>query len=735
MRRPGKPATRHPVWRLVALAIWLRAGITFADVATLSAGKASGPIRVDGVLDEPAWAGAAVIAELTQQDPHPGEPTLFRTEVRILVDPDNLYLGFRCLDPEPGKIAVHTLQRDAVLDGDDHIAIALDTFLDGRTGYVFRMNAGGARQDGLIYEAETESSDWDGIWEGRARRTPEGWTAEVALPAKTLRFTKGAAAWGFNVQRVVPRSRLTLRWEGISLDAAFIDMRRCGRLSGLECLRQGLGLAFSPYGLVRREWERQRNGYTAKGDAGLDITYNLTPSLTGVLTVNTDFAETEADVQQINLTRFPLFYPEKRAFFLEGANMFDFGAGLSETFIPFFSRRVGLFEGRRVPILAGVKVLGRAGRWGIGLLDTYTDALDPEAGSAAIPRTNLSAGRVTYDASKHLRVGTIFTNGDPSGAVDNTLVGADILWQTSTLFGKRNFSVGGWYARSHGDLAAGDPAGYGLKIDYPNDLWDIAAMFRWFGDALDPKLGFLPRPGTRQYDTYVAYQPRPQGGPFGWVRQFSFEFEPILVENLDGVVESWEIFTAPFNATTQTGEHLEANWAPQFERLFVPFEISKGVVIPVGEYHFTRYGIEAQSSDHRPWTVGATVWFGEFFAGRLTQTQAYGTYTTPAGHHLFEFTTENDFGRLPQGDFIERLHQLRWAWAFSPDLVLSVFAQNELGSGSLGWNARLRWTVKPGNDLYVVWNRNWIETSEGGRRRFERESDQVVLKARWTFRM
>jgi hypothetical protein len=726
---------RHTTaWALATLAAFLGGGTVAASSASIAAARATGPILVDGVLDEPAWAGAAVIQDLAQQDPRPGEPTAFRTEVRILIDSKNLYLGFRCFDPEPGRIAVHAMQRDAALDGDDHVAIALDTFLDNRTGYVFRINAGGARQDGLIYGPGSESSNWDGIWEGRARRTPEGWTAEVALPAKTFRFTPGAAAWGFNVQRVVPRSRLTLRWEGVSLDAAFIDMQRCGRLSGFEEFRQGLGLSLSPYGLFRHEWNRDGDGNADEGDAGLDVTYNLTPSLTGVLTINTDFAETDADAQQINLTRFPLFYPEKRAFFLEGANMFNFGSGLGNSFVPFFSRRVGLFEGQRIPILAGAKVLGRAGRWGIGFLDAYTDELEPSGDVPAVPRTNLATGRVTYDASDHLRVGAIFTDGDPSGAADNSLAGADVLWQTSTLFGSRNFSAGGWYAKSFGDLSAGDPAGYGFKVDYPNDLWDIAATFKRFGDALDPKLGFLPRPGTRQYDTYVAFQPRPQGGPFGWVRQFFFEFEPSLVENLDGVVESWRIFTAPFNARTQTGEHLEANWAPQFERLLEPFEVSDGVVIPAGDYHFTRYRVEAQSSEHRPWTTGGTVWFGEFFTGHLTQAVAYAGYTTRTGRHQVELVSENDYGYLPEGDFTERLHQLRWTCSFDPDLVLSLFTQYQVASGNVGWNARLRWTLKPGNDFYVVWNRNWIRTSEDSGERFVRDGDQFIVKLRWTFR-
>ena len=265
------------------------------NTATLRAGGATGPIRIDGVLDDPAWADAAVIADLEQQEPHPGEPTPFHTEVRILVDADNVYLAFHCFDPEPDRIAIHTLQRDGILDGDDRVTIVLDTFLDSRSGYYFSVNAAGAKLDGLILGPDDTSSDWDGIWEGKARKTSDGWTAELALPAKTLHFTSGATEWGFNVERVVPRERLRLRWTSLSLDAALTDMRRCGRLSGVEGLRQGWGLSFIPYGLLRYEWQRLDGNGSLKPEIGGDLYYNFTPALTGVLTVNTDFAETEVD--------------------------------------------------------------------------------------------------------------------------------------------------------------------------------------------------------------------------------------------------------------------------------------------------------------------------------------------------------------------------------------------------------------------------------------------------------
>lgn len=704
------------------------------EKAVVHAKVARGSIHVDGMLDEPAWVEADVITDLTQQEPHPGEPTAFRTEVRVLVDSDNIYLGFHCFDPEPDQIAVHTLQRDGAVDGDDHVTVVFDTFLDNRTGYFFAINAAGARQDGLIENAESSSIDWDGIWDGRARRTTDGWAAEIAIPAKTLHFASGVAAWGFNIERAVPRQRLRLRFTGTSLDATLIDMRRSGQISGIESLRQGLGLSFIPYGLIRYEWQRIDEDGTTKPEIGGDLYYNFTPSLTGVLTVNTDFAETEADEQQINLTRFPLFFPEKRAFFLEGSTQFNFGVGLGTDLVPFFSRRVGLFEGRRVPILGGIKLLGRVGRFGIGVVDAYTKDLDPTLGSPGAPGSNLGAGRVTYDASEHLRVGMIVTDGDPAGVTQNQLFGTDLVWQTSKLFGDKNFTTGAWWTRSSGDLAPGDPNGYGFVVDYPNDLWDLNFSFRHLGDALDAKLGFLPRRNVDAYSAYAAYQPRPQGGAFAWARQFFFEFEPRVIVSLDGVTESWRVFVAPFNVVTQHGDHFEANWVPQFERLIDPFEVAEGVVIPAGSYDFTRYRLQAESSEHRPWTVAATTYLGGFYSGHLTQTDVSGSYTTHSGQHRIEIGTENDFGHLPQGSFVERLDRLRWTWSFSPDLTLSALAQYEAGSRILGWNIRLRWTVKPGNDVFVVWNRDWLRTDPDDGLRFTRESDQLALKARWTFR-
>ena len=686
-----------------------------------------GDIRVDGSLDEPAWRNAGVIPDLIQQAPRPGDPTPYRTQVRVLVDSEALYIGITCADPEPSRIGVHTLQRDGDMIGDDTVAVVFDTFND-RRGYYFRVNAAGARGDGLISGPGETSDDWDGVWNAAVRQTDTGWTAEIRIPAATLRFEPHARSWRFNIERTIARHRLTLRWAGTTLDSRLDDLSRAGVLEGVSEIRQGLGISIAPYALLNATNDRTKDVRFLKVQWGGDVRYSLTPQLDAILTVNPDFAETEADARQINLTRFPLFFPEKRGFFLEGSNVFRFGLGLAGDFIPFYSRRIGLLDEQLVPLLGGVKVLGQAGRLGIAALDVEADR---SQGSA---RTNLMAGRVTYDIDEHLRVGTVVTNGDPSGVRSNTLAGLDAVWRTSQFHGDKNLFLGGWGAVSAGDVGKGRRSGFGVKVDYPNDLWDLAVRFDDYGEALDPALGFLPRPGTRQYQFYAAFQPRPEGGFFGWVRQFFFEVEPKLVTDLRGVTETWRVFTAPFNVRTQSGEHLEANWAPEFERLNRAFEISPGVVIPAGSYRFDRFRTEAQSSDHRPWRVGATVWFGGFFTGHLTQVSAFANWTSPHGRVSCELSAENDFGRLPQGDFIERLWQAKAVYAFSPDLVLATYVQYDSGSRDVGLNTRLRWTVHPGKDVFLVWNRGWRSPGEGHAYDLETRADQIVLKARWTFR-
>ncbi len=522
--------SRLPDWTVclgravsVLVASALIAPSSFAQDNTIILKPSSAVIQLDGRLDEAEWSGAPRVL-LTEQAPKPGGENPYRTEVSILVTNDALYFGFHCVDPEPGRIAAHTMRRDGDMSGDDTVSIALDTYGDQRTGYFFQINRTAARVDGLISNAQSVALDWDGVWDARTTKTDDGWSAEFVIPARSLSFSRRARSWRVNFERFVPRDRLTLRWSSPTLDSFFYDLSRTGSLEGARAMEQGHGIEIIPYGTARTSQFFNDPARAYQGAFGGDVSWRITPQLQSVLTINTDFAETEVDARQVNITRFPLFFPEKRAFFLEGANQFEFGLGLGETFIPFFSRRIGLFEGSQVPINAGIKLNGRAGNWNLGVLDVQTRAAQLPSGQ--VPGVNLLAARISYDLTPKLRVGTIVTNGDPSGSGSNALGGVDAVYRTSTFMGNRNFAVGGWSARGAGDLAPGSPAGWGYKIDYPNDLWDCAHTLDHFGPALDPALGFLPRPGTQRLDFFCAWQPRPsKEGPLGWIRQEFLENE------------------------------------------------------------------------------------------------------------------------------------------------------------------------------------------------------------------
>ncbi|HET9839452.1 MAG TPA: DUF5916 domain-containing protein [Candidatus Angelobacter sp.] len=734
------------VYRTVSLAggvLLMMSSAAVAETPSVAALKISSSITLDGKLDEPQWREAPVIT-LVQQAPHPGAPTPYKTEVRVLVSSDAIYFGFICYDPHPEAIAMHTMVRDGNQSGDDSLSLVLDTYGDHRTGYYFQINASGARADGLIDHPESVSLDWDGIWDARTARTKEGWSAEIVIPSRTLSFARGHDAWGLNVQRFIARGgRTWLRWSSPTLDSFLFDLSRAGTLTGVGGLEQGKGIELTPYatgkstrffGVSPRSWQ---------ASAGGDVTWKITPQLVSVFTANTDFAETEVDARQINLTRFPLFFPEKRAFFLEGANQYTFGLGLGQQFVPFFSRTIGLLDGVQIPLDGGVKLNGRVGKWNLAFLDVQTrDTAVPQEvvtdlglHSNVVPGTNLLASRISYDVNDNLRVGTIVTNGDPEGSRQNTLAGVDAVWRTSKFRGNKNLFLGGWAGTTQGDVLPGDHHGWGFRVDYPNDLLDCQINMNQYGEAFQPLLGFLPRPGTRQTDVGCAYQPRPaKDGPFGWVRQEFFENEYLRVTDPRGILESWEYFMAPVNVRMETGDRFEFNWNPHGETLLAPFEVSPGVIIPAGDYTFTRWRFEAQTSAHRPLQFGTTTWFGQFYNGHLTQQENYLKWTSPKGRIQLEIDTQNDFAHMPEGNFVQKLWQVQAAYAWNPNLILTSFIQYDTDTQNVGTNTRLRWTIKPGNDLFIVWNRGWQRLLTRPDLSLVPQTDLIAVKLRWTFR-
>lgn len=722
--RRGAGLRRAAFGWLMAAASLAPASSQAAERPTLRAGVLPANLKVDGFLDEPEWAEAPAATELVMVEPRQGDRPNGRGVLRVLAGPKGLAFGIRCEDPEPSAIVSFTKERDGDFEFEDHVVVVLDPFQDGRSGFVFAVNPGGARFDALVDPGgESVNKDWDGEWEAAASRDAAGWTAEIRIPIETLSFKRGLAEWGMNVQRRVQRLQETSRWASPVRDYKVYQTSRSGLLAGLPAFDLGLGLGIRPALVTGFENPAPGAATDEVLEPSLDVTQRMGSNLTAALTVNTDFAETEVDTRQANLTRFPLFFPEKRTFFLQGADIFQFGTGLGEGLVPFFSRRIGLVEGQEVPILAGLKTTGRAGSTNVGGLVVRTRE---ELGLA--PAATMAALRLQRNLLAESSAGMLATFGDPLGRGGSWQLGADFRYQTSRFSGSKNFIVGLWgLATGRDDLAAArERTAFGFKVDYPNDLWDCYVTYRRVGDGFDPSLGFVARPAVNSYEAGCTYAPRPEKS---FIRQFFYELYPRLVTDLGGRWESYEVFTAPVNWRLESGDRLELNVVPAGERLVQPFEIADGVVIPEGSYDWRRYRVEFEAAAKRRLSGQATWWFGGFYGGTLDQVQLEASWT-PSPLITFLVNAEHDIGRLPEGDFDLTLVGTRIRLNLSPDLQLNSLLQYDTESRVFGTNTRLRWTFHLRGDVFVIYNHNLREFAD----RWRRDSNELLVKVQYTLR-
>ena len=682
----------------------------------------AGAIQLDGSVTEPAWFAADSIGSFTMTEPVEGGTTVGRTVVRVLASSRELIVSIVAYDPNPGAMVSFSKQRDPLLQSEDHVLMVFDTFRDGRSGYTFGLNPTGARYDALVSgNGESQSADWDGIWDAATQVTESGWSAEIRIPITTLSFDPSLNEWGFNVQRRVQRLQEVSRWASPRRDYQVTQTARAGRLRGLPEFDLGIGISVRPSFVAKVGVPAPGEGSEESVEPGLDVTQRLSSNMLASLTFNTDFAETEVDTRQTNLTRFPLFFPEKRTFFLEGSDIFRFGFGLGQSLLPFHTRRIGLVAGEPVPIDAGAKLTGRVGNSNLGALVVRSG----DAGDT--PATTMGVVRWQQNILEESSVGFLGTAGDPLGRTGSWMGGVDLTYRTTKFLGDKNFVAGLWgLAADRDDLASGNKTAFGMSIDYPNSLWDIFGSYSRIGDSFDPSLGFVPRPGIQEYRLFFMYMPR-QVVP--WMRVWRLQLRPMLVTDLEGNWESYRVFTAPVNWVFESGERLEINFVQEGERLVAPFEISDGVVIPIGEYHYQRYRLEADIASKRIVSGRLTWWFGPFYSGSLQQYQASLSWK-PSATFVLEVSGQRNVGRLPQGDFTQELLGTRIRVNVSPDFQINSFVQYDNETGSFGTNTRLRWTFDPFGDLFVVYNHNVVDF--GGR--WERESNQLLVKAQYAIR-
>jgi hypothetical protein len=706
-----------------------------AQVRAGKAVQAGERIRIDGKLDEPAWQQAVPLGPLTQVEPKEGEAPTEETEVRVLYDAEAIYFGIQCFDRTPDGIVSTQLIRDGELDVDDYVGIVLDPFFDRRNGFLFAVNPAGARADGQISNNSEEINlDWDGIWNAVARKNNQGWAAEFSIPYKTLRFKPGQTIWGVNIERQIKRKNEKDRWSGARRDVWITNLAEAGELRELPVIHQGLGLDIRPYGLVRRDpFDPARQDKSAWVlDGGLDISKNLTPNLNASLTMNTDFAETEADTRQVNLTRFSLFYPEKRPFFLEGAGVFE-TAGSSTwhpDLLPFFSRRIGLYEDQEVPILFGSKLTGRQSHFNIGLLDVQTghaDIRNEDGKSFRLDGQNLLAARVSRDIFEQSYIGAIFTRGNPAGTGDNSLIGADARFATSRFRGDKNLKLDLFLMRTSDQRTHTSDYAGGFWLDYPNDRWDMRLQGKQIGDNFRPALGFVPRRGMRKASGGIEFSPRPEK----WgIRKLEFGLEGDIITDLNNAVENWSFSFTPIGIEMNSGDHVQVNVSREFERLPETFEIFNGIALPPGSYRWNRYEIETETASKRFWVLQSNLGWGTFYNGTRRQI-GLGLTLKPSTHFNFGIESERNDVSLKQGEFYTQLFSVRGDFNFSPNLSWANLVQYDNESRLLGFQTRFRWILKPGNDLFVVLNRGWYRTLN---RRYLSTFDRATVKLAYTFR-
>jgi hypothetical protein len=681
--------------------------------------RAETPPTIDGRLEDPAWQTAPFFQGLTQVEPVEGAPASEDTIIKLLYDRDYLYLGVRCFDHEPDKILASQMVRDSLMYSDDNFSIMLDTFFDERNAYHFALNPLGNKVDGLIEDGAWRG-EWDGIWYARTSVDDQGWVAEIAIPFKTVTFDPKGTRWGFNFAREIRRKNEMARLAAADLSRDNADMRGVAILEGLRDMEQGLGLDAKPSISVRHRRYREEQRSTSKGDPALDIFYKITPSLTGALTLNTDFADAEVDERQINLTRFPLFFPEQRDFFLQDAGIFDFAGREEVNALPFFSRRIGIApDGEEIDIDAGAKLTGRIGRLNVGLLNVQMDEYHE------IERTNLSVGRVKFNVFEESTFGVIATHGHPVANEDNALIGSDFNYQNTQLFGDQKLTGNIWVQKTFSEGSHDHEAAFGAKLDYPNDRINFTLEAEEIQENYNPALGFVNRVDIRRYGAAFRYRIRPEG----YLHTVDFGFDGTLVTSVSNHLESSRLSLNLVEFANQLGDTLGFKFIADEERLTEAFEISEGVVISIGDYRFDHGRVEFETTDIRPVNVKIYLDWGQFYSGRRFETST-GVEWRPSPHVFLSLEYDQNDVRLDEGDFTTRLARGRVNFIFTPDLSWNTFLQYDNVSDLFSINSRIRWIVEPGNEIFLVLNHAYHV--DGADLRTLRS--ELTSKIVWTFR-
>jgi len=677
--------------------------------------KTGETITVDGALDEASWGRTEVAGDFIQNEPQVDQPATEATEVRVLYDHENLYIGILARDSEPERVIVNHLRKDFNHEQGDTVEILLDTFHDQRNGYVFAVNAAGAKWDAqTTNEGRQEDANWDAIWTVKTQTTADGWVAEIAIPFRTLKFREAnVQTWGINFQRRLRRKNEDSFWSPLPRIYNLSRVSLAGTLEDLEGIQPGSSIRVKPY--VVSSFGQFGGGHkNLVGDAGVDVKYGLTAGLTWDFTYNTDFSQVEADEQQINLTRFSLFFPEKREFFLENSGIFAYGGSgrrefrQSDDLILFFSRRIGLSEeGTPIPILGGTRLSGRAGQWELGFLNIQQE----EFGEA--PAANFTVARVRRNILASSDIGAMVVSKE---SVDspyyNRVAGLDANFRfgqalSVTSYIAKAFVPGGVPGGGPGSVAEGGEEkkdlGGRVGVNYQTNQWDLRESYTSVQEDFVDEMGFTPRLGIRKVSGFVGRLVRPEGLR-NWVREINFHSGHDFVLDREGELDTQSIH---YHIATrfQDSSWVEAGLDTELERFGEDFRINRNrnIVIPPGSYRSNEWFVIGRSDESRRISGEARYGLGDFYGGFRHRYELVGRYRWSYKLNTSFSYTHNNIN-LPEGHFQTNLLATRVDYSFSTSMFLDALIQ--YNNDARQWSSNVRFNIihRPLSDFFLVYN-------------------------------
>lgn len=691
---------------------------------------------IDGKLDEAVWKNAEVLTDFHQTRPSDGAAPSEPTEVFLLYDDDALYIGARMYDSEPDRVSAPTVRHGQGLGRDDRIVIILDPFHTGRGAYRFETNANGIRHDALYDSVSSFESAWTVIWDSAAEYFDGGWEAEIAIPFKTLSFDPTIDTWGFNFGRGIRRRGEEIAW--VSRNRSY-NASILGSATGFQGMDQGVGLDIVPAVTVNRQKIFNPSSTDNNFEPSLDVFYKVTPSLNASLTINTDFSAAEVDDRQVNLSRFSLFFPEKRDFFLNDSDLFTFGRigdisneassrSDANSGRPFFSRRLGLSStGQPVDLEYGGKLSGRIGRWNIGMLAIRQDAFE------SVDASNVFVGRVSANVLDESSVGMIFTAGDPNSNEDNSVTGIDFRYLNTRLPGGKVFEADAWYQQSETDGLDGDDGAFGVGFSIPaNSGWRGGLHHKQIQSNFNPAMGFVNRSDINDTIADIGYTAFPNG------RLIQRVFSGIDVQRtsfIGGELDTEVFLGRLVEIQTSSRDSLKLHYRQTREVITSPFIIyednSRQVIIPPGDYSFGEASAIIESGSQRDLTANVTILNGDFYDGSRMNVAGEVTWRQSKYFNVSASYDWNDI-ELPQGDFITRLTSLGAEINFSPTLYWVNLVQYDNVSEVLGINARLVWIPTAGQEGLIVFNHSLQDQNKDNS--FVSELNDINVKLSYTFR-